>query len=143
MTGRFGVFCELTVYFVPTSSEVIVIPFHKCNGTFEIPDRLAPVPTSCTISPPYSSSVIRAQPVRKLSETIDGTSDEVIIRGPGKAFLRMKTEVGVIASELRGVPAQVTASLLPAGADAGIAVDQSLPPNTSTNPNTLAFWKID
>lgn len=76
---------ELKLYVEPMSDDRIVIPFHRCSGSLEIP-RFVPRRTfDSIILGPKSTSFRQSRPDH--SKTIDITPTEILIDGPGMVLL--------------------------------------------------------
>ena len=76
---------ELKLYVEPMSDDRVVIPFHKCHGSLEIP-RFVPRQSfdSITLGP---KSVSFRKTQKEHSKTIDITPTEILIDGPGMVLL--------------------------------------------------------
>ena len=107
---------RMRLYVTPTSAERVVIPFHKSSCSVALPPLPAPLEAPVRLAPPESFGGIlgglRGQPRQVHSLTIDGTSSELIIDGPGVAYLTMAMSSAPPSSDFSEV-AEVTAALWP------------------------------
>lgn len=120
---------ELQLYVASTLQTRVVIPFHKCSGTLELSQYFAPTPlTSLALRPlklghgqVFSSDTppIRPQPE---SLTIDGTSSELIVQGPGKFQLIAEMTTESLHGDLANTIATVRASLRPVDSESAIPI---------------------
>ncbi len=77
---RFDLYVEASL------EERVVIPFHRCEASFEIPGILERTNFgTISLHPPRTDGSYKER--KTLSLTIDATQDEIIISGPGKVFL--------------------------------------------------------
>jgi hypothetical protein len=119
---------KLELYVETASEETVVIPFHRCRVSCEIPGKLDRFRfDEFSLLPPSQSGLYGVKD-RFLSLTINSTSDETIIKGPGKLFL---------AASFNGAPQEnpgddiieVAVSLLPVNARTPIPLDIRLVPS--------------
>lgn len=103
-TGPDALYWELTseLYLVPSSPDVLAIPFHKCSGRFRVPPFLTNQPFDTVSLRPradqrevYLSDLMVVGPgkahgsdrYRPGSHTVRATHDEVLVSGPGLVLL--------------------------------------------------------
>jgi hypothetical protein len=92
---------SLDLYNLSVDEGRMVIPFHKCQGAFQIGAHGAWVKfETLEIKPPYPLPKDASRVTAQSSLTIQGTSDEVFISGPGKMVLEAQTEIPML--ELSG-----------------------------------------
>lgn len=120
---------KIVLYTSAPVGDVIIILFHRCEVACEIlatGERL--VFEEISLVPPYSTD--RAgRSWTSLSKTIDFTKDEILIRGPGKCYLRAHLNtptIPVIASS----EVQTAASLNPTDTDHSVPLAATLTPRS-------------
>ncbi len=83
---------ELDLYAMAAEVNLITIPFHKCSGYVKIPKTIGTVELDMIYlhapSRLHMQRSIKSITVEKDSRTIDNTSDELLIYGPGKLILK-------------------------------------------------------
>lgn len=78
---------RIDLYVYPKTESPIVMPFHKCQGRFEILGILPVTPfATITLTPPMYLDV-GTRETRNLSLTIKKANDEVVVHGPGRLTL--------------------------------------------------------
>jgi hypothetical protein len=87
----------ITLYIIPATPDRLVIPFHKCQAEFWIPDFVPVTQKSgFKLEPPMSSGYDSIEPgvETRLSRTIDATRTEALIDGPGeiKVYISATTD---------------------------------------------------
>ncbi len=84
---------EVRFYVVPKSSDLLVIPFHRCEARFSVePSIEAAVLNHMTMHPPshalaHVALLTRVYSNEAASLTVESTGQEVLIRGPGLVVL--------------------------------------------------------
>ena len=116
---------NIDLYVVPPSFDRVVIPFHRCSAFIEIED---------CINRTYLNEFSLAPPSRMVlggrggissevdSVTVLGTSNEVIVEGPGVVELSAKERFQTEYSNLQA-DAKVTVILTPSEAESSINLD--------------------
>jgi hypothetical protein len=94
---------ELEVYVTPKLDDRVVIPFHKCDGSLSITDCLAKTALDeIKLGPKVSLSIGQGGlKTHKQSRTIEATSHEVIMDGPGLFQISAKARTP-LTSEISG-----------------------------------------
>ena len=125
---------------IPAEAQV-VIPFHRCDATFEVPRSIGRTTFGkISLHPPRTSGLGR-EPSKLLSLTIDSTRDEILILGPGKLYLRAREDTPVIEASFDN-DALITASCLPIGADHKVIIDTELS-RVAPWENEVYRWTIE
>jgi hypothetical protein len=116
---------SLELYITPRSTNILVLPHHRATLELRIEGKKPRQMEDLRLFPPYSHS---SSGSRLDSETITGTSSEVIINGPGRVFAQgvfrepgdsVLTDPPSVSLHLRLVaadddrPMEVSASLVP------------------------------
>jgi hypothetical protein len=129
----------LTLYVVPRGDQRIVIPFHKCESKFAVSEDVGW--TTLEGLRLYPPQVAHGPTIRgvtpKLSETIRGTPDEVLIHGPGKLHLRAVLDTKAV--EHVADEAQAWVSLLPTDVDVPVVIDVRMSQCTSDGREALKW----
>jgi len=86
---------HMDFYVVPRTDARVVIPFHRCRASFEIPERIPETQFESIVMMPLSSIYFggRGHTKRVGSLTIESTKYETIINGPGKVMLLGEVEL--------------------------------------------------
>ncbi|MBL8077124.1 MAG: ATP-binding protein [Anaerolineales bacterium] len=136
----------------------LVIPFHQCNGYFDINQISLQVPlSSISLYPPplgsggwtvRSIGISNSTPIQRPehdSLTIDGTSTELLINGPGKFKFTGSGRTSPIEKDIQNSTVKVKASLQPIASDRFIHIDLDMEwqANDKDNSNTIGSWKIN
>jgi hypothetical protein len=142
----------LTMYFSPKNNERIVVPFHKCSASIELPGCVSRMELpDFEMRPPKTimgSGTVTDQTTRDviLSLTINSTHTELVIDGPGLVRLRAAGEVTTMPDAAGGPVAEVSVTMLPVGAESPIQIvekvaRQEVPAKHSMSMNyALALW---
>jgi len=116
---------SLRLYVEPEDSMVVVFPYHRCEVTFEVLDRLSKTSLSKIKIVPPLKSVLASNPANYVglvskpdTITVRCSSDEVFIYGPGKVIVE-----GSVDTEERGVPIS----------DSTVRIDAKLVPSYGGN----------
>lgn len=117
------------LHFVPRSAEPIVIPFHRCNVSAAIGGGQEIHFNKIRLVPPtvhsFHSGGFASRPD---SVTVEGTSSELIVGGPGSAKL-----LGEVEPETRPLgsdsPARILITLAVAGAELPLTIDFLISPH--------------
>jgi hypothetical protein len=114
----------------------VVIPFHQCDATFEVPESIERTAfDEVSLQPPRR--FVSGQP-KLLSLTIDSTRDEVLIYGPGKLHLKASQHTPVIQASFEN-DVVIRASCLPMNADHKVIIDVELA-RTNPHENEIYSW---
>jgi len=126
----------LELYLVPLSGERIVIPFHRCRGVVTVPGFLPETSFAITLAP-GAESRIDGQGTPSL--TIGGGNTELLIEGPGSAYVRAFFYTDV--TELQPTDtALVRVTMQPVHASAPAVVEAKLTLASNAGATTLE-WK--
>lgn len=113
----------MRLYISPHTEQRIVIPFHRCTGTIEVPGAVPPVEIDdIIIEPPREASEEQRRP---LSLSIEATNNEVLINGPGKIMLQAKAAGGATIASM-ACPALVVVELRIADSAQTVTITQAL-----------------
>jgi hypothetical protein len=134
---------EMDFYVVPRTDARVVIPFHRCSASFEIPGHIVRTQFKSIVVEPLSSLYHRRNDVttRIDSLTIESTKYEVLINGPGKVKLR--SEADHPRCETASKEVEIRVSLLPVDVAHAISFCQTLhkvPCNEEEHE--LACWSL-
>ena len=135
---------QMEFYVTPRTDARVVIPFHRCRASFEIPGHTPRTQFESIVMEPLSSLVHRGGNVTKRidSVTIENTRDEVLFNGPGKIVLR--GEVEIPKSQIDGKKAEVRVSLFPVGSEHAISFRETLHKAPSNvQEHELACWILE
>jgi len=131
---------KLSLYAETDSRDLVVIPFHRCKGHFEVLGSIQRtefyrVSLRPPMSPPHPG--IRSE---NLSRTLESTRDETLIAGPGRleVFGRALTAQTDATFE---ADARVTVNLMPVTADRPIPIAATLH-RCSPGPRDLYAWAL-
>jgi len=121
---------KLELYVETPNEGHIIIPFHRCIVTFEVLGSVSRMAfDSISLRPPtLGYPMLRRAgepPPEPLSKTIESTSDEVLIYGPGKLYLYASLYTPAL-EQISTKEIQVTASLLPVKAERSVMIDVML-----------------
>lgn len=136
-------YASILVYVVPKSPDRIVIPFHKCRGTFRINEDHA-----CSyiafqhveLGPYEPFSAHSSEKSRSL--TIEKSATEVIITGPG--VLKIEGSVSVVEydkAQLDFAGGEVEFHGIPIDAAVGFRLKHELT-RVQPDPGYLAKWRL-
>ncbi len=124
---------SLSLYNVTLSEDRIVIPFHKCRGSFTIGEHQSWTSfDSLLLRPPYRVGGFSSSLQAMLSLTIQGTPEEVFLTGPGKLLLEAEARRPML-EDVGDAPVRVSISLLPIDADYPLKLDLTLQPALPEN----------
>jgi hypothetical protein len=132
-----------SVYLLPTSRDQIVIPFHKCKVRLAISaSRVIEEWKEFELSAPRRVGISSGRQINTFhdSKTIESTSAELIVNGPG----RVNFLVGVAATASDQPPlgdVEVSLFLHAVGASVPAVWSCTLEPTTAS-PDTKAKWKF-
>ncbi len=129
---------HLTMYAETASTTRVVIPFHKCAVSLEIPGQIALTEFSSFSMTPPEQVRIREMSSTPMSLTIEATPDEILINGPGKLHLNGQMYCSAPHPLPDDLPAQIRASLRPVLSDLSIPLQLSL---TRVTPDTGKVMK--
>lgn len=135
---------HMDFYEVPRTATRVVIPFHHCKASFEVPGRIPRTQFESIVIEPLSSLVHRGGDITKRidSVTIENTQYEVLLNGPGKIVLL--AEVEIPKRQIDCKKAEVRVSLLPVDSEHAISFRETLhrvPPNEQQHE--LACWGLE
>jgi len=82
-------------YVAPRADAHVVIPFHHCGASFEIPRHIPRTQFESIVIEPRSSLYHRGGTVSRRTDSlrIENTEDEVLINGPGKVMLKGEVDL--------------------------------------------------
>jgi hypothetical protein len=82
-------------YVAPRADAHVVIPFHHCGASFEIPRHIPRTQFESIVIEPRSSLYHRGGTVSRRTDSlrIESTEDEVLINGPGKVMLKGEVDL--------------------------------------------------
>lgn len=133
-------YLNVDLYFVPRSADTVVIPFHRCRASASLPNGQQIEFRKIRLVPPTVHSYRRGSfSSRPDSVTIDGTSSELIIGGPGGAEFRAEAEPEARPDDVQR-PARVHIALAVAGAGSPLITDFEIPPSTRSG-REIASWR--
>ena len=124
-----SVFVEL--YVTPRTRDIVVLPVHRVSLELVNPGREALRLEDITLMPPHS---VTSSGVRWDSQTIIGTSSEVVIGGPGRLFIRGSFFEPEFSLSARPPDAEVRLRLMAAGDDHPMEIVAHLLPITPPSP---------
>lgn len=84
---------RLSVYVVPASDDLLVIPFHQCEASFSVGAGIVVGHFSTIAIDPRVTRPFFTRDTETLSRTVDSTPTEVLFRGPGLAVLVAESRV--------------------------------------------------
>jgi len=134
-------YLNLGLYFVPRARDPIVIPFHRCEAVLSLN---APRPSvtfkKLHLGPArlYGRDTDFRLPPDSL--TIEGTSTELVIRGPGQADLHAEAKLESVP-DARG-DASVTVRLAVAGSQLPLVLDVALPKERVRDGSGSPSWRL-
>ncbi len=116
---------RLRLYVVPSSTESVVVPFHRCRAAFNVPAFLPERSVSITLNPDFTYTfgtelVPGGRIVRSL--TIASTETEAIIDGPGVVNLTASDRTGLI-EKTPSAEAFATATIRPTKSRVPLVID--------------------
>jgi hypothetical protein len=125
-----GLLCTIALYVVPQRDGTLVLPFHKCSGSFTGGGLFsAPTPIEhLEMMPEYTMREMPTREIAKInkSATVTATNREVLLRGPGVVELALS---GKVASEPeRSDTLVVNVTIIPAGVEIGVPLEFRLEP---------------
>jgi hypothetical protein len=121
---RWTVFLDL--YVTPSSPQRVVIPFHRCRVSFTGEGEIGRVSFGWVpLRPPCAPNDLEGASVQAYSRTIIGARTELLIDGPGNAWLNAIERTSRPSGPLGGV-LKVAAELQPANAERPVSVPVSL-----------------
>ena len=134
---------DMDFYVAPRMDARVVIPFHRCRASFEIPGHIARTQFESIVMEPLSSVYFGyGGHTKKIdSLTIESTKYEVLINGPGKITLR--SEANLPRGETDCKEVEIRVSLLPVDSAHAISFCETLhkvPPNEQQHE--LACWVL-
>lgn len=119
----------MRIYMVPRSDGLMVLPFHRCTGYFEIPGMFERTMfDEVKLAPPMRTAISGGEMglvTTKLSLTIDGTTNELLVHGPGKIMLSASTTAKPPTGNYKR-PARVVLNLHRADSAETISIEQEL-----------------
>ena len=134
---------DMDFYVAPRTDARVVIPFHRCSASFEIPGHIPRTQFKSIVMEPLSRLSHRGGSVtmRIDSVTIENTKYEVLINGPGKIVLRGEVEIPKRPIDCE--KAEVRVSLLPVDSVHAISFCETLhksPPDEQQHE--IACWSL-
>lgn len=111
---------HLELYLYPKENEILVIPNHRCEVTLEIPNTIKTQFAGATLCS-LETSVLEHNGIKAI---IENTRTGVLVKGPG--LIEIVGQVDTPVMPLHAGDAQITAKLLPAGADYPISISTML-----------------
>jgi len=115
---------SLDLYITPNDQNRLVIPFHKCKVEFRIPNVQ-----------PFISTYLELSEATGLTNSIDtltvqSTSSEMIITGPGKVCLKAsanRPNLLVSQKDIKDIDVQISVFLAPANSEHPVILTKTLP----------------
>jgi hypothetical protein len=122
----------------------VVIPFHHCGASFEIPRHIPRTQFESIVIEPLSSLYHRGGRVtmRIDSVTIENTKYEVLINGPGKIMLQGEVDLPKVEIS-REEDVRIQVALLPVDSEYALSFCETLhkvPPNEQRHE--FACWSL-
>ncbi|MGD1940192.1 MAG: hypothetical protein ACFB0G_02665 [Leptolyngbyaceae cyanobacterium] len=115
------------LYIVPKNNSPIVIPFHRCRVSFSIEGFSAFEASRVRLKSTNRKSIPEASRMSTPgSLTIESTTHEMIVHGPGKFSLFAFASRPTLTEAQKKQAVAVTAYLLPASADRSVVVSSKL-----------------
>jgi len=135
---------HMDFYVVPRTDARVVIPFHRCRASFEIPERIPETQFESIVMMPlsriYFSDRGHTQIVDSL--TIESTKYEVLINGPGKIMLRGEVDLPKVEIS-REEDVRIQVALLPGDSEYALSFCETLhkvPP--TEQQHEFACWSL-
>lgn len=134
---------HMDFYVAPRTDARVVIPFHHCRASFDVPGHIPRTQLGSIVMKPLSSLYHRRNDIttRIDSLTIEITRYEVLINGPGKVMLL--GEETLPKAEIDWEETEVRVSLLPVDSAHPISFFETLhkvPPNEQQHE--LGCWSL-
>jgi hypothetical protein len=140
---------ELKLYSESEYGKAVIVPFHRCDGWYQISGITRQLSfNSIRLSPPYKSVYGRTVADYKSevdSHTVKQTHSEVIISGPGLLHLHGDS----ITRDFDGKPfaesianAQIQINLHPIGHDIPAMIVVEMRPHKATKDRTTVVWSF-
>jgi len=117
----------------------IVIPFHRCEATFEMPGKIDRTWFDRVKLDPPRTGGWGGAPSELRSLTINSTGEEILVGGPGKVYLSADKRTPMIKADFDD--ALITASCLPINADRAITLDVKLS-RVDALEGEVCRWKV-
>jgi len=141
---RFTWKLRMDFYISPRTDARVVIPFHRCTASFDVPQCVSETALEVFVMEPPRSITYRGNALAMGfdSATIQSTKYEMLIDGPGRVMLR--GEVEIPKGELSCERAEVKISVRPVDSEHAISFRETLhqtPPDGSQHE--LACWTLD
>jgi len=135
---------HMDFYVVPRTDARVVIPFHHCRASFEIPERIPETQFESIVMMPLSSIYFggRGHTKRVDSLTIESTKYEVLINGPGKIMLQGEVDLPKVEIS-REEDVRIQVALLPVDSEYALSFCETLhkvPPNEQQHE--FACWSL-
>jgi len=135
---------QVELYVVPGDENTLVIPFHRCSGWIHFFGSDAKVEfDEIRLGPPYSAGLIgiNRTPPRNLSLTVNASSSEVLIDGPGKVLFHASVST---PGDIETPPDEIRfqASLAPVGLHTPVLITGCLAqPEAQDGSSPSWLWK--
>lgn len=130
---------RLELYVEPESSDLLVIPFHKCKSRCELPTIGWRDFINISLSPPYSQMMSTSGSFSRIdSKTIEKTQSEILITGAGKINFMAEVVTPLISGPI-AKSIQFVISLMPSNSDGEAVIDGLLEIHTPDD-NEFGRW---
>ena len=133
----------LNLYVEPPNAMAIVLPYHRCEASFEIPGLVSSTAfTGIRIVPPYKMQGSFTNWVPN-SVTMDHTDFEVIIGGPGRIDVKGGIHTSAQATSFEDSTAKINVKLAPSYNEQTISLDTKIEwrsPEKGSSPNLISRW---
>ncbi len=120
--GAINLVCQM--YIAPKSEKRLTIPFHKCRVKFKLPE--APILEAHWIAIDPCTGRHRPFVEKPGSLTIESTTSEVIINGPGRVSLTATAKRPLVPKDEDAINVHVLVYLLPIGASRPIVLEKQV-----------------
>ena len=135
---------RLWIYVATRHPEPLTVPFHRCDAVLEVPGLVERQPMAyLRLAPPYRSGFARDRTALLDSVTIEGTSHEVVLRGPGMLLLTAELFTYGFHHPDRMPEAHFEVRLAPVGAGGAASLGARLQPAVSPEKGFIAAWMRD
>ncbi len=131
---RFTWSLALQLYIVPRGERMLIIPFHRCEVSVVAPGFLHRTPLGdLRLAPPSTGGRFANEQGRNLSLTIEGTANEVLVKGAGVLNLYAHCDTDDLPEGITEQPMHVNVRLVFTDEDTPITLDPTLHPSWVRN----------